>query len=269
MNGGQKEKTCLSTAHCPPSTDYLRRYARQIVLPQIGEEGQARLAAASVLVVGAGGLGSSVAGFLAAAGVGRLVLCDHDRVELSNLNRQILFETADIGQFKVDAAQARIEEISPDCRVVTYRAKLDAHTAPAWLGECNIVADGSDNFATRLLLNQACVTARKTLVSAAISGFEAQLSTFKPHEGAAHPCYQCLVNELPQRERDCAQEGMIGPLAGALASLQALEVVKELLGIGESLSGRLLRFDGLAARWRESRLPRDPACCMCGALHKG
>lgn len=247
---------------------FLRRYARHVVLPQIGEAGQAKLAGASVLVVGAGGLGATAAGFLAAAGVGRLVLCDHDRVELSNLNRQMLYETADIGQFKVDAAQTRIEEINPECAVIAHRGKLGADNAAALIASCDMVADGSDNFETRLALNLACIAARKTLVSAAISGFEAQLSTFKAHLGGANPCYQCLVSEIPMRERSCAQEGIIGPLAGVLASLQALEVIKEMLGIGESLSGRLLRFDALSTRWRESLLPRDAACVACAA-HEG
>lgn len=244
-------------------SDFLRRYARHVVLPQIGEEGQRALSQKSVLIIGAGGLGSTLAGFLAAAGVGRLGLVDADRVEVSNLNRQVVFETADIGQFKVDAVKTRIEEIEPACKVSALRERVRQDNAQTLIGAYDLVADGSDNFDTRLVVNRAAFAAKRPLVSAAISGTEAQISTFKAHQGEAHPCYQCLVASLPERAMDCAQEGILGPLAGMMASFQALEVIKELLGIGESLSGRLLRFDALSARWKESKLVRDPACPVC------
>jgi len=240
-----------------------RRYARHIVLPEIGEEGQKRLLAASVLVIGAGGLGSSVLAALAAGGVGRLGIVEPDRVELSNLQRQMLFETSDIGRLKAEAARDRIEEMNPDCRVEVFVERLDAQNARALVQRFDIVVDGSDNFATRFAINEACFQERKPLISAAISGFLAQLSTFKAYLGAPHPCYRCLVTDMPEREITCAQEGIIGPLAGMMGSMQALEVMKELLGIGESLSGFLLIFDALEQHTKKIILPRDPACPVC------
>lgn len=230
------------------------------MLPEIGEEGQKKLLASSVLVVGAGGLGSAALGHLAAAGVGRLIIVEHDRVELSNLQRQLLFETADIGRSKAEAARDRLEEINPDCRVEIVGERLTADNARALIKRADVVIDGSDNFATRFDVCSACSLEKKPLISAAISGFSAQLSTFKPYLGEPHPCYRCLVPEAPERERNCAQEGIIGPLGGVMGSLQALEAIKELLGIGQSLSGRLVSLDALSMGVRESRLPRDCAC---------
>lgn len=253
-------------AECKPieDTQRLRRYARHLVLPEIGEEGQRKLLASHALVVGAGGLGSSALGHLAASGVGRLTIVEHDRVELSNLQRQLLFETADIGRPKAEAARDRLEEINPDCKIEVVAEKLTATNARALIKNMDIVLDGSDNFDTRFAVSEACLREQKPLISAAISGFDAQLSTFKPYLGGEHPCYRCLVPEKPEREKTCAQEGIIGPLAGVMGSLQALEAIKELLGIG-SLSGQLLIMDTLSMQLRKSALPPDSACPHCRA----
>ncbi len=250
--------------HSQLSTQHLRRYARHIVLPEIGEEGQKKLLASSVLVIGAGGLGSSALAYLAASGIGRLGIVEPDRVELSNLQRQVLFETSDIGRAKVEAARDRIHEVNPECKVEIFSERLTVGNACALIKNFAIVIDGSDNFATRFALNDACFHEKKTLISAAISGFSAQLSTFKPYLGAPHPCYCCLVPDMPEREHDCAQEGIIGPLAGMMGSMQALETIKELLGIGESLSGYVLVIDALTLNMRKVALPRDAACKLCG-----
>jgi molybdopterin-synthase adenylyltransferase len=251
---------------CSPleTTDRLRRYARHIVLPQIGRDGQEKLLASSVLVIGAGGLGSSALGYLGAGGIGRIGIAEPDRVELSNLQRQILFETSDMGRLKTEAARDRIEEINPDCRVEIFPQRLDASNARSLVQSFDLVIDGSDNFDTRFAINDACYHERKTLVSAAISGFSLQLSTFKAHLGPPHPCYRCFVSVKPERDVDCAQEGIIGPLAGMAGSMQALEAIKELLGIGQSLSGYMLMMDTLQQDVKKIRLPRDPRCSLCG-----
>lgn len=245
-------------------TDRLRRYARHVVLPQIGEQGQEKLLASSVLMIGAGGLGSSALAYLAAAGVGHVGVVEYDRVELSNLQRQILFESSDLGRLKVEAAADRISEINEDCRVTVFPIRLKEANARELVRDFDIVVDGSDNFATRFAVAAACMQEKKPLISAAISGFSAQLSTFKPYLGKPHPCYRCLVPELPEREITCAQEGIIGPLAGVMGSMQALEAVKELLGIGDSLSGHVLVMDALSMNIRKVALPRDSTCAHCG-----
>lgn len=245
------------------NSDQQRRYARHIVLPEIGRAGQERLLASKVLVIGAGGLGSSAIAYLAAAGIGKIGIVEPDRVELSNLQRQILFETADIGRSKAASAHDRVQEVNPDCNVEIFEEKLTAENANKLVREFDIVVDGSDNFETRFAVSEACLQEKKILVSAAISGFSAQLSTFKPYLGGKHPCYRCLVSEMPERENTCAQEGIIGPLAGMLGSMQALEVIKELLAIGESLSGSLLIIDALTMNIRKVNLPRDLGCKFC------
>ncbi len=251
----------LSTHSHNAST--LRRYARHIVLPDIGEAGQGKLLASSVLVIGAGGLGSAVLAYLAAAGVGRLGIVEHDRVELSNLQRQVLFEEGDIGRSKIDAAADRIHEVNRDCKVELFPEKLTETNARALIAPFDVVVDGCDNFATRFAVAEAAMREKKPLVSAAISGFSGQISTFKPYLGAPHPCYRCFVPEMPDRERNCAQEGVIGPLAGMMGSMQALETIKELLGIGESLSGSLVTVDALSMQTRRVALLRDPGCIFC------
>lgn len=242
------------------SRQSLRRYARHLVLPEIGEAGQETLLASRVLVIGAGGLGSAAIAYLAAMGVGEIHVADHDRVELSNLQRQVLFEEADIGRAKVEAARDRVEEVNPDCRLIAHGLRLDETNAMPLVERVDAVIDGSDNFATRFAVADACMQAKKPLISAAVTAFSGQISTFTPYLGHPHPCYRCLVHSAPERERSCAQEGIIGALAGVMGSMQALEAVKALLGIGVSLSGRLMIYDALSARFRETQLPRDTRC---------
>lgn len=242
------------------NTQHSRRYARHIVLPEIGESGQEKLLKSSVLVIGAGGLGSAAIAYLSAAGIGKIGIVEPDRVELSNLQRQILFETADIGRSKAKATKDRINETNPDCVVSIFEEKFTPENGAELVKNFDIVVDGCDNFATRFAVADACFAEKKTLISAAISGFSAQLSTFKPYLGEAHPCYRCLVPEMPNFERTCAGEGIISPLAGVMGSLQALEIIKELLGIGESLSGKLLIIDALTMNIRKISLPKDGKC---------
>jgi molybdopterin-synthase adenylyltransferase len=244
----------------------LERYARHVILDEIGEEGQARLLASRVLVVGAGGLGSPLLQYLAAGGVGTLGVIDDDVVDLSNLQRQVIHTTADIGRPKVASAAAAIAALNPEIKVEIRAERLSAANAAALVAGYDLVADGSDNFATRYLLNDACYLAGKTLVSAALLRFDAQLSVFKAHFGPPHPCYRCLFPDAPPEDLvpRCEQAGILGALAGSVGALQATEVLKEIIGIGDSLSGRLLIYDGLAAEFRTIRFARDPACRLCG-----
>jgi adenylyltransferase/sulfurtransferase len=242
------------------------RYARHLILDEVGEEGQARLLGARVLVVGAGGLGAPLLLYLAAAGVGTLGVIDDDVVELSNLQRQIIHTTDSVGQPKVASAAEMLARINPDVRVVPHQARLTAANVMAVIADYDLVADGSDNFTTRFLLNDACYLAGKTLVSAALLRFDAQLSTFKAHLGAPHPCYRCLFPTPPPEDLipRCEQAGILGALAGTVGALQATEVLKELIGIGDSMSGHLLIYDALATSFRKIRIKRDPACPLCG-----
>jgi adenylyltransferase/sulfurtransferase len=242
------------------------RYARHLILDEVGEEGQARLLGARVLVVGAGGLGAPLLLYLAAAGVGTLGVIDDDVVELSNLQRQVIHTTDSVGRPKVASATEMLARINPDIRTIPHQARLTAENVAAVIADYDLVADGSDNFATRFLLNDACYLAGKTLVSAALLRFDAQLSTFKAHLGEPHPCYRCLFPTPPPEDLipRCEQAGILGALAGAVGALQATEVLKELIGIGESMSGHLLIYDGLATSFRKIRIKRDPACPLCG-----
>lgn len=248
------------------------RYARHLVLPEIGEAGQAKLLGSRVLVVGAGGLGSPLLLYLAAAGVGTLGVVDDDVVDLSNLQRQVLHDSAKIGVDKVESAKARLAEINPEVRVVPHRLRVTRATVEDLIADYDLVADGSDNFSTRYLINDACYLAGKTLVSAAIMRFDGQLSTYKAHlrragdgDGEAHPCYRCIFgSQPPEMKESCADVGVLGALAGTLGSLQANEVIKELLGIGESMSGRLLLYDALATAFHNVTVKADPACALCG-----
>jgi len=240
------------------------RYARHLVLPEIGEEGQQRLLDSRVLVIGAGGLGSPLLLYLAAAGVGTLGIVDDDTVDLSNLQRQVLHDTANVGQSKVESARRRIAEINPEVSVEAHNTRLTPDNALDLVARYDLVADGSDNFPTRYLANDACYLAGKTLITAAIMRFDGQLSTFKAHEGEA-PCYRCLFGPQPGDPKEsCADVGVLGALAGTLGALQANEVVKELLGIGTSLAGQLVLFDSLETTFRKVKVPRDPACALCG-----
>jgi adenylyltransferase/sulfurtransferase len=248
------------------SESEIQRYARHILLREVGGTGQARLRAARVLVVGAGGLGSPLALYLAAAGVGTIGICDADVLELSNLQRQIAHTTLRLGQKKVESAALAMRELNPEVAVRTYDMRLDAGNVRALLDEHDVICDGTDNFATRFLLNDACVAAGKTLVSAAVLRFEGQLSVFKPHAGPGHPCYRCLYPEPPPEGLvpSCSEAGILGAVTGVMGSLQATEVLKEIMGIGETLSGRLLIWDALRTEFRTVRLKRDPHCRACG-----
>jgi adenylyltransferase/sulfurtransferase len=243
--------------------DQIRRYARHIILPEVGGTGQARLLDSRVLVVGAGGLGSPVILYLAAAGVGTIGVVDDDDVDLSNLQRQILHGTEAIGAPKVDSARAAVAAINPDVRVVPIRARLDRDNARAIIADYQVVADGSDNFPTRFLVNDACRLEGRTLVSAAILRFDGQLATFRP-DG---PCYRCIYREAPPEGEipTCSSAGVLGAIAGTMGALQATEVLKELLGIGDTMAGRLLIYDALSVAFRSVRVPRDPGCPLCGA----
>jgi molybdopterin/thiamine biosynthesis adenylyltransferase len=242
------------------------RYARHIVLQEVGGSGQARLLGASVLMIGAGGLGSPLLLYLAAAGVGRLGVVDFDRVELANLHRQIAHPTASIGESKTESALAAARALNPEVALEAHALRLDAGNARALVENYDLVADGSDNFATRDALHGACLSHGIPLVSAAVQGFEGQLTTFKAHLGPPHPCYRCLFPDAPPEDLipSCAQGGILGPAAGVMGTLQAVEVIKELLGIGEGLSGTLLLYDALHADVRRIRVARAPACPVCG-----
>jgi adenylyltransferase/sulfurtransferase len=243
----------------------LERYARHIILPEMGGKGQERLLTSSVLVVGAGGLGSPMLMYLGAAGVGRIGIVDDDAVDLSNLQRQVIHATERIGQPKVDSAAAAIRAINPDVKVETFATRLGRGNVMNLVSQFDIVADGTDNFATRFLLNDACYFAKKPLVSAALLRFEGQISTFRAYEGD-NPCYRCIFPAPPPEGLipTCAEGGVLGAVAGAVGCLQATEVIKELLGIGDSLAGRLVVMDALSATFRRINVRRDPACALCG-----
>jgi molybdopterin-synthase adenylyltransferase len=248
------------------SEDEIQRYSRHILLAEVGGTGQARLKAARVLVVGAGGLGSPVVLYLAAAGVGTIGIVDDDRVELSNLQRQIAHTTGRLGTRKAESAAEAGAAINPGVRIEAHATRLTADNAAALIARYDIVCDGTDNFATRFLVADACVLGRRTLVSAAVLRFEGQLSVFKPHAHDGGPCYRCLFPEAPPEGvvPSCSEAGVLGAVTGVMGTLQATETLKEILGIGESLSGRLLIWDALATRFRLVRLRRDPACALCG-----
>lgn len=244
----------------------LDRYARHIVLREVGGAGQQRLRSARVLVVGAGGLGSPLALYLAAAGVGTIHLVDDDIVSLSNLQRQIAHTTSRIGERKTASAAVQLRAINPEVTIVEHTTRLTSGNARELIGAVDLVADGCDNFDTRFLVNDACHLLGKTLVSAAVVQFDGQLSTFKSHQGGGHPCYRCLYREPPPPDLrpNCSEAGILGAVAGVMGTLQATEVLKELIGIGESLSGRLLIYDALSTAIRTVRLKPDPACPLCG-----
>jgi molybdopterin/thiamine biosynthesis adenylyltransferase len=244
----------------------IRRYARHIVLPEIGGIGQSRLIAARVLVVGAGGLGAPALQYLAAAGVGTLGVIDDDTVDLSNLQRQVIHRTADVGLAKVESARRALGEINPEVKVHAHHERLAEANAQRIVNGYDVVADGSDNFATRYLLNDTCHRLKKILVAAAILRFDGQISTYKAWQGAGHPCLRCLFPVAPSEEAvpSCAQAGVLGALAGTLGALQATEVVKEILGIGRSLSGRLVTYDALDASFEEMSITKRGDCPTCG-----
>lgn len=242
--------------------DEVTRYSRNILLEEVGGIGQAKLRAARVLVVGAGGLGCPLVLYLAASGIGTIGVVDDDVVDLSNLQRQVGHTTARIGASKVESLAEAVRALNPDCVIEPYAARLTGANALGLVARYDLVCDGSDNFPTRFLLNDACVLAGRTLVSAAVLRFDGQLATFKP----GGPCYRCLYPAPPPDGMvpTCGEAGVLGAVVGVMGSLQAAEVLKEVLGIGQSLAGRLLIWDALGVRFRTITLPRDPACPACG-----
>ncbi|HXJ01205.1 MAG TPA: molybdopterin-synthase adenylyltransferase MoeB [Micropepsaceae bacterium] len=247
--------------------EQIERYARHIVLREVGGAGQAKLLAARVLVIGAGGLGSPLILYLAAAGVGTIGVVDFDRVSLSNLQRQIAHRTQDVGRMKTESARDTARSLNPDVTLIAHNERLTSANAAALIGDYDIVADGSDNFATRFLINDACYFGRKVLVSAAVTEFDGQLATYKAWDTTApYPCYRCLFAEPPPAglAPNCSETGVLGAVAGVMGTLQAVEVLKEIVGVGDSLAGRLLIYDALAAQFRNLKVPPDPACRLCG-----
>jgi len=250
------------------SDEQLERYARHIVLREVGGAGQAKLLAARVLVIGAGGLGSPLILYLAAAGVETIGIVDFDAVSLSNLQRQIAHAGRAVGEAKTASAARTVAALNPDVRIEEHNCRITAENAHALISAYDIVADGSDNFPTRFLVNDACYFAQRPLVSAAVAEFDGQLATFRAFErDRGLPCYRCLFPEPPPpgSAPSCSETGILGAAAGVMGTLQALEVLKEILGIGESLAGHLLIYDALGTRFRKVKVPPDPACALCGA----
>jgi len=248
--------------------EQLQRYSRHILLPEVGGKGQKKIAAAKVFLVGAGGLGSPAALYLAAAGVGTLGIIDNDTVDLSNLQRQVLHSTATLNHPKVESAQATINKMNPDVKVIPYVGKLSSENILDLIKDYDIVLDGSDNFATRFLVNDAAFFLKKTLISGSIFRFEGQLTTLKPHDekDGPKPCYRCLYPEPPPAGLvpSCQEAGVLGVLAGTIGVLQASEALKEILGIGNSLAGRLLIYDALEMAFQNVKVPKNPNCALCG-----
>jgi adenylyltransferase/sulfurtransferase len=246
------------------SRDDLGRYSRHLILPEVSTEGQGRIKAARVLCIGAGGLGSPATLYLAAAGIGTLGLVDADRVDASNLQRQILYGTGDVGKEKVESARKRLRDLNPDMEIVLHKARLTSANATEIIAPYDVVIDGSDNFPTRYLSNDVCVFARKPNIYGSVFRFEGQASVFAPHLGG--PCYRCLFPEPPPpgAAPSCAEAGVLGVLPGIIGLIQATEALKLIIGAGESLAGRLLHFDALKMKFREFNLRRDPQCPVCG-----
>lgn len=246
------------------SSDEIERYARHIVIPEVGGPGQHKLKQARVLIVGAGGLGAPVAYYLAAAGIGTIGIVDNDVVSISNLQRQIIHTTARVGMAKTASAAETIRDLNPFVEVAGHAMRLTAGNALEIIEQYDIVADGCDNFPTRFLVSDACYFAKKTLVSAAVGQFDGQISTFKPHlkdeTGNPYPSYRCLMGDIPPRGLfpACEEAGILGALPGVIGSMQAMEVMKELLGIGDSLAGRLVMYDALSTRFYETKLAWNP-----------
>lgn len=247
--------------------EQLLRYSRQIMLPNFDVEGQLRLQAATVLIVGAGGLGSPVSMYLAAAGVGHLILVDDDVVDLSNLQRQIVHREQGIGVSKVESAAATLRALNHDTRLTLINKRVDLDALTALVAEgVDLVVDACDNFSTRFMINRACVQAGVPLVSGAAIRLEGQVAVFDSRRPES-PCYQCLYRGGDDEQMSCARNGVLAPLVGVIGSMQALEAIKMLSGLGQDLCGKLLLFDAASSHWRELKLPRDPACAVCGGRH--
>ncbi len=246
--------------------EQLQRYSRQILLPGVGGVGQRKIAAARIFLVGAGGLGSPAALYLAASGVGTLGIIDNDRVDLSNLQRQILHTTQTIHHPKVDSALGTLAKMNPDVKIITHFGKLSSGNIIDLIKEYDLILDGSDNFPTRFLVNDAAFFLKKTVISGSIFRFEGQLTTLKSYGPDPKPCYRCLYPEPPPAGMvpSCQEAGILGILAGTIGVLQAVEALKEILGIGTSLAGRLLIYDALDMKFHNVRIPKDPNCPLCG-----
>ncbi len=243
----------------------LDRYARHIILKQVGGAGQQKLMKAKVLVIGAGGLGSPLLLYLVAAGVGTITLIDDDVVEMSNLQRQIIHKTENIGKPKVSSASQMLQEINPEVEIIQLNQQLNSNNIAKIIQNCDVIADGCDNFATRFLVSAASTRYKKPLVSAALSQFDGQIATFKGYE-KDKPCYRCFIPEMPGQAQNCAEAGILGAVAGVLGTLQATEVLKEILNIGESLAGKIMIYDALYSAVRVIKLPKDPKCKYCGSV---
>jgi molybdopterin/thiamine biosynthesis adenylyltransferase/rhodanese-related sulfurtransferase len=246
------------------SNEEITRYSRHLMMPEVTPEGQRRLKAARVLCIGAGGLGSPVALYLAAAGVGTIGIVDFDDVDLSNLQRQILQGTKDIGRSKLESARDRLRDINPEIDIELHECRFSSENASQLVAQCDVVVDGSDNFPTRYLSNDVCVFARKPNVYGSVFRFEGQTTVFAPH--LTGPCYRCLFPEPPPPDTvpNCAEAGVLGVLPGIIGMLQAIEAIKLIVGVGEPLIGRLLHFDALKVKFRELNLRRDRECPVCG-----
>jgi adenylyltransferase/sulfurtransferase len=238
------------------------RYARQIRLSQIGETGQQQLLDSTVLIIGMGGLGSPAAMYLAAAGVGRLIISDFDQVEESNLQRQIIHRTKDIGELKAFSAQRTIAEINPECVVEALDWQLDDAELEKYINKADVVLDCTDNFPTRFAINRACVKMHKPLVSGAAIRMEGQIASYIPDLDG--PCYQCLYKEQYENTETCAMEGVLSPVVGVIGTLQALQAILVLTGKSDDINGKLMLFDGLSMEWQSVRIPKNPKCPVCG-----
>ena len=243
--------------------EQIERYSRHIILPEVGGAGQQKMLEARILLLGAGGLGSPAAYYLAAAGIGNLGIVDFDQVDLSNLQRQIIHSTERIGMLKTESAKKTIQALNPDVNVTLYSEKIDSSNILSIIKDYDYVVDGSDNFPTRYLVNDACVMENKTLIHGSIYRFEGQVTVFKPNSG---PCYRCLYPEPPPpgMSPNCQEGGVLGVLAGIVGNLQVVEVLKLILGIGEPLVGKLLIYDALKTEFRNLNLRKDASCPLCG-----
>lgn len=252
----------------PFTETQLQRYSRQMLLPDVGGKGQRKIASARVFLVGAGGLGSPAALYLAAAGVGTLGIADDDIVDLSNLQRQILHDTSRLSHSKAQSACETLKRVNPEVEVIPYVERLTAENIGRLIENYEMILDGSDNFATRFLINDATYFQKKTLISGSIFRFEGQLTTLKPHDrDGTKPCYRCLYGEPPPAGMapSCQEAGVLGVLAGTIGTLQAMEALKEILGIGKSLAGRLMIYDALEMTFRSVKIPKNPDCPLCGS----
>ena len=254
---------CQPTSKSDLSSNELTRYSRHLLLDEVGRNGQLRLKQSRVLVIGMGGLGSPISLYLAAAGVGTIGIVDFDAVELSNLQRQILHSTDSVGKKKTQSAQKRLLEVNPEVNVIVHEERISVDNALALIGDYDVIIDGTDNFQTRYLVNDACVLGKKPLVYGSIFRFEGQATVFSPPQG---PCYRCIYPDPPEAGAvpNCAEGGVLGVLAGVIGSIQAAEAIKLLLGKGQSLMGRLLLYDALEANFDTLNLKRNPNCPLCG-----